>query len=227
MVKQRKETNGVMKKTVNTAHQEPETERRILQSAEKVFYRQGYDGARMQEIADEAGINKALLHYYFRSKERLFDAVFSDAVMRLVPPVFAVMNSNSPLMDKVRAFVDAYFNTVVNNPFLPGFVVHEMHRNPSRFSEIIRASRLLMLDGLQHQLDLGAESGELIAMPAEQFMLNLLSLCAFPFVAAGAMQSVSGKNDSDYQHLLEERRQLIPQWMARMVERDASSNQQC
>uniref|UniRef100_A4SEG4 Transcriptional regulator, TetR family n=1 Tax=Chlorobium phaeovibrioides (strain DSM 265 / 1930) TaxID=290318 RepID=A4SEG4_CHLPM len=151
-----------MKKTVNTAHQEPETERRILQSAEKVFYRQGYDGARMQEIADEAGINKALLHYYFRSKERLFDAVFSDAVMRLVPPVFAVMNSNSPLMDKVRAFVDAYFNTVVNNPFLPGFVVHEMHRNPSRFSEIIRASRLLMLDGLQHQLDLGAESGELI-----------------------------------------------------------------
>jgi len=192
-----------MRKTMNTVHQEPETQRRILCSAEKVFYRQGYDGARMQEIADEAGINKALLHYYFRSKERLFDAVFSDAVLRLVPPVFAVMNINAPLMDKVRAFVDAYFSTVVNNPFLPGFVVHEMHRNPSRFSEIIQ----------------GAESGKLVPMEAEQFMLNLLSLCAFPFVAAGAMQAVSGKNDTEYQQLLEERRQLIPEWMTRLVER--------
>ncbi|MDP8306393.1 MAG: TetR/AcrR family transcriptional regulator [Candidatus Chlorobium antarcticum] len=204
---------------MNTVHQEPETQRRILCSAEKVFYRQGYDGARMQEIADEAGINKALLHYYFRSKERLFDAVFSDAVLRLVPPVFAVMNINAPLMDKVRAFVDAYFSTVVNNPFLPGFVVHEMHRNPSRFSEIIQGSRLFMLQGLQRQLDEGAESGKLVPMEAEQFMLNLLSLCAFPFVAAGAMQAVSGKNDTEYQQLLEERRQLIPEWMTRLVER--------
>jgi len=207
-----------MRKAMNRVHQEPETERRILCSAEKVFYRQGYDGARMQEIADEAGINKALLHYYFRSKDRLFDAVFSDAVLRLVPPVFAVMNSDSALMDKVRGFVDAYFSTVSQNPFLPGFVVHEMHRNPSRFSEIIKESRLLMLEGLQHQLDEGAANGELIPMQAEQFILNLLSLCAFPFVAAGAMQSVSGKNDAEYQQLLEERRELIPQWMSRLVE---------
>jgi AcrR family transcriptional regulator len=189
------------------------TESLILQAAEQIFFLRGYNGARMQEIADEASINKALLHYYFRSKEQLFEAVFEAAVARLVPPVLAVLHQELPLRDKISAFVDAYFTTVEENPFLPGFIVYELQRNPEHFRTTIEAERVDLLDKLQMQLHEGADNGTLRRMSAEQFMLNLFSLCAFPFIARQGMQALSGRNDQDYHLLLEERRKLIPGWI--------------
>lgn len=193
------------------------TEKTILHAAELVFHRRGFDGARMQEIADEAGINKALLHYYFRSKERLFGAVFSAAIARLVPPVLAVLHTDLPFVEKLTAFVDAYFSTVQANPFLPGFVVYEMQRNPEHFKTIMDENRMLLLKKLQRQLHEEFENGRLRSISAEQFMLNLLSLCAFPFVARQGMQALSGRTDSEYLLLLDERRKLIPVWIFDML----------
>ncbi|TCD47418.1 TetR/AcrR family transcriptional regulator [Chlorobium sp. N1] len=192
---------------------ENETEYRILRSAEEVFYRHGYDGAKMQDIADGASINKALLHYYFRSKERLFDAVFSAAVERLVPPLFLTLGSEKPLTQKIREFVDTYFDTVLEHPFLPGFVVHEMHRNPDRFRKTIASGNLLDLEGLQAALDEGTSRGEFRQTDAMQFLLNLLSLSAFPFIAARAMQAISALGEEEYRRTLDERRALVPVWM--------------
>lgn len=202
---------------------ESDTQNRILQSAESVFYQRGYEGARMQEIADGAGINKALLHYYFRSKDRLFNAVFSAAVGRLVPPVFATLASDEPLQEKVRAFVDSYFDTVQKYPFLPGFVVHEMHRNPGRFIDIIGTKNLLALERLQRELDEGAARGEFRRMDAVQFLLNMLSLSAFPFVAARAMQAITGRTDAEYRRALDERRALVPVWIAELLKPSTAS----
>ena len=86
------------------------TEQKILRAAEQVFMRAGYDGSRMQEIADEAGINKAMLHYCFKNKQLLFEAVFMNAFSQLAPQVNEIFNSQEPVFDKIK-------NGESNSPF--------------------------------------------------------------------------------------------------------------
>ena len=109
------------------------TEERILESAKKVFYNKGIDGARMQEIANEANINKAMLHYYFRNKEALFDAVFAEASQIIFPQVNELLNIEMPLFEKIRQFSDKYISLLSENPVIPVFVIKEMNNNPEKF----------------------------------------------------------------------------------------------
>src|SRR3712207_6432967 len=97
-----------------------DTEQRILDAARAVFVRRGTAGARMQEIAEEAGVNQALLHYYFRSKDRLAEAVFRQVAGRLLPSVLELLGSDAPIEDKVERFVHLYLDAFVRSPFLPG-----------------------------------------------------------------------------------------------------------
>ena len=94
------------------------TEERILASAKKIFVEKGMAGARMQDIADDAGINKAMLHYYFRSKEKLFEVIFKEAAARLFPTIASILNSDLPLFEKIRRFTNDYLEIVIENPFL-------------------------------------------------------------------------------------------------------------
>ena len=93
------------------------TENQILKAAREVFIAKGYEGARMQEIADRAGINKALLHYYFRSKEKLFEAVFSEIAMNLFPAMKQLLEAEIGIKEKVTFFIKIYLKTLLENPF--------------------------------------------------------------------------------------------------------------
>ena len=112
------------------------TERRILDAARIVFVRRGTAGARMQEIAEEAGVNQALLHYYFRSKERLAATVFREAAGRLFPAVLGVLDRPS-IEQKVEQFVHLYIDLVRHSPFLPVYIVSEIHHHPERLAEML------------------------------------------------------------------------------------------
>src|ERR1035438_8897932 len=116
------------------------TEKKILDAAKIVFLEKGFDGARMQEIADKAKINKALVHYYFRSKDKLFDAIFQEAFQQFLPKVAEVMMTEKPLFEKIEFFIDTYITMLSKNPHLPGFVMHEINRNPGRIVNIIKSS---------------------------------------------------------------------------------------
>lgn len=116
------------------------TETRILEAAKKVFIRKGLDGSRMQEIANEAGINKALLHYYFRSKQKLFEAVFSYAFIKFLPKVTEVLNADMPFLKKIEIFIDNYIDLLIENPFLPIFILNELYRQPEKLIYLIRSS---------------------------------------------------------------------------------------
>ena len=107
-------------------------EQEIFHTAEEVFHERGYDGARMQEIADRAGINKAMLHYYFRSKDRLFQTVFVAALGRILPHVVEPLASDLPLGLKIRRFVETYIDQLQRHPKIPGFVITELNRHPER-----------------------------------------------------------------------------------------------
>src|ERR687896_1327771 len=104
-----------------------DTEQRILEAARVVFIRRGTAGARMQEIAHEAGVNQALLHYYFRSKDRLAEAAFREVAGRILPTVFEILGSDATIEEKVQRFVNLYIDSLGASPFLPGYLLSELH----------------------------------------------------------------------------------------------------
>ena len=89
------------------------TEEKILTAAKQVFLTRGMDGARMQDIADEAGINKALLHYYFRSKDQLFEKIFLEVAHAFLPRVLGILESESTLFEKIERFCNEYISQVM------------------------------------------------------------------------------------------------------------------
>src|SRR6267378_4547125 len=117
-----------------------ETERRILEAARAVFIRRGTAGARMQEIAAEAGVNQALLHYYFRSKARLSDAVFQQMASRLFPALIHTLGGDASVEEKVDVVVQLYIENLSRNPFLPGYLLSELHHHPERLPQFLAAA---------------------------------------------------------------------------------------
>src|SRR4029078_3015094 len=112
---------------------EQNTEEKILSAAKKVFLKEGMAGARMQDIADEAGINKAMLHYYFRSKEKLFETIFKELSIEFLPRVNAIFESDLSLFEKIEVFCSEYISRMMENPFIPLFIVNEINKQPEIF----------------------------------------------------------------------------------------------
>jgi AcrR family transcriptional regulator len=191
-----------------------ETEQRILDAAHAVFVRRGTEGARMQEIAEEAGVNKALLHYYFRSKARLAEAVFLRAGRRLFPSVIATLQSDLPLEVKVERVIAIEIENLAASPFLPGYVLCEINHHPERVGQLVGALAGQPVEGfgrgivalLQGQIDARVATGAMRPIPAEQFIANLLSLCLFPFAAQPMFRAVMGWGPDGFDRFIEERK---------------------
>jgi TetR/AcrR family transcriptional regulator len=170
------------------------TEDKILEAAKNVFIAKGMEGARMQEIADEAGINKALLHYYFRSKERLFEAIFSEIFKFAFPKLSKIILSDAGIVTKIELFVDAYIDILIKHPFIPGFVMKEMNRDPSGLFKLVAKFGLDPLPvfvNIQQAMD----RGEIIKMKPQHLVVNVVSMCIFPFAAKPIISYVVFKND--------------------------------
>lgn len=207
-----------MPRTAAEVSLDGDTERRILDAARTVFIRRGTAGARMQEIAEEAGVNQALLHYYFRTKERLAATVFREAAGRLLPAVMGVFNSAAPLHTKIEQFVHVYIDTVRRSPFLPGYVVSEMHHHPERLKAMLDSTGVdpapvaaNLRQKLATELSMLAKRGEIRPISPEQFILNMIGLVVIPFVARPALGFVLGIDDQQFARLLDERRRILPQ----------------
>ena len=115
-----------------------ETEEKIIASAEKLFYQKGKAGTSMQDIADDAGINRTLLNYYFRSKDQLFEAVFRKALGSFVPDLAVMINAHNAFDEYVPAMVEKIIDTMLENPHIPNFVLQELSSNPERMPQIIK-----------------------------------------------------------------------------------------
>src|ERR1039458_1693766 len=111
----------------------PTSEERILDAAKVVFMKFGLYGARMQDIADSAGINKALLHYYFRSKEKLFDKVFSGALSKYFQQMEVISDSSQPILQRLYKYIDNIFSFFAEYPQMTMFIIKEIGLNPALF----------------------------------------------------------------------------------------------
>lgn len=197
-----------MKETLKETQEDPR-EIQILNAAKNVFQKKGMDGARMQEIADEAGINKALLHYYYRSKQQLFEAVFKFAFNLLAPQLNQILNDDSSIENKIRNFTSDYIDFIIKQPYLPSFIIHEINRNPQFIIQLQNNPAFPNLDKFKQQVAHEIELKIIQPISAEQLFVNILSLSIFPFVASPLIKAILKLNNEQFQILMNERKKEV------------------
>lgn len=189
--------------------EELSTEERIKAAATKVFIEKGFAATKTRDIAVEAGINIASLHYYFRSKEKLFDIVISEALLKFSDGIDNIFNSEFPLQEKIKMFAGGFIDFLKANPFVPIFIMSESQKNPKKVNEMMSDKGFMPM--LKAELEELIEKGVIRPISPVQFFLNLLSLTIFPFIARPLVTTRFSVSQEDYDQLLEDRKQLIPQ----------------
>ena len=201
-------------KKVGNAPLDQSTEEKIKQSAEKVFMEKGFFGARTRDIAEEAGINLALLNYYFRSKENLFKIIMEEKLKLFLGFVIDVLRDPAILLqDKVKALVNKYTDMLTEFPELPMFVLGELKRNPNFFVENLKVKERFR-EGIADFLRIyKVSSKEELA----QIMLSLLGMTIFPFIGKDIILSLLDFSMEEYLNIIDKRRELIPIWMEEIL----------
>jgi TetR/AcrR family transcriptional regulator len=189
------------------------TQEKILAAAKKVFQSKGLTGARMQDIADEAGINKALLHYYFSSKQKLFEVIFKDAFAQFFPKITAVIDADITLPQKIEWFCRAYIDMMLQNPYLPLFVLNELNKQPERFAKRMWKNRRSPYLPFAHQIEQEIKKKTIRPIHPGQLFINMLSMCIFPFVAKPLWMAATGMDELAFASFMQERKALVPQFI--------------
>ena len=202
-----------MKKTKDIS-----TEDRIKAAARKVFHQKGYAGTRTRDIAEEAGINHAMLNYYFRSKEKLFGIVMMETMAQFFKGVNLMLNDESTSLDeKIDLIVSNYVDLLLKEPELPTFILNEVRPNPQAFVEQNPIKEALTHSVLTRQYAEAVARGEITEPNLMQAILNVIGLVIFPFIAKPILTSIINIPEEQYKALMLQRKTLIPQWIKAML----------
>lgn len=187
-----------------------QTEKKIMEAARTVFHEKGYHGARMQEIANTAEINKGLLHYYFKTKDALFEKIFGLAFNTMFSSMAKQINLDLPVREKMRSFVSTYLTVLSHNSFLPSFVLNELNRNPDKFlKRIFSQNGRPNLKPFFQQLEDEGNSGKIRKVNPYHFLMNIMSMCVFPYAARPMFQAIMNVSKSDYNDVLKGRKEEV------------------
>ncbi len=198
-------------------HKDNQTEEQILTAAQHVFQTKGMDGARMQEIADKASINKAMLHYYYRNKRLLFEAVFKKAFSLLAPQLNAILNDDSSLEEKIKNFTHDYISFILKHPYLPNFIIQELNRNPKFIEKIKNNVAFPDISRFKEQVNREVENGTIRPITAEQLFINIVSLNIFPFVGSPLIKAFTNVDDKAYKVILEARKKEVSDFIINAI----------
>lgn len=185
------------------------TEQAILEAAGKVFTQKGYAAARMEDIAKEAGINRALLHYYFRSKDKMFDIVFEKRFIEFFSGFAGILMGNMGLFDKIRNLVSYEIGMIAEHPDLPLFIIGELSLNPQRLINRVAqtgAPVKMIPQVFEKDVQLEISKGSIHPIDGSQLLINVLSLCVFPFIARPMLQFVIGMDEAAFFEMIEKRK---------------------
>ena len=183
-----------------------DTETRILQAAEREFFEKGYAGARTTSIAEAAGVTHAMLHYYFRTKDNLFERIVSDKISKLGDIILsAIGDEDLPLKERIRQGIERHFDFIAANRELPRFIVNEVLTHPERTGQLQAAIQDILnslLDSLQHEIDDYASQGRCRQVDARMLLVDIVSLNVFPFIAAPIVRGAIGGSYESYDEFL-------------------------
>lgn len=192
------------------------TETIIINAAREVFIHKGYDGARMQEIADKAAINKSLLHYYFRSKDKLFDKVFTETFGSVINILNDVFDSSRTFEEFIENFVTGYTKALQSNPFMPNFVLHELSRNPQRVVNHIASTRFDK--NKMFTLISKSYTENMNVYHPIQILVDIIALCVFPFVARPIVEGIMfGGDNTEFDSFIDDRPQHIIEFVKNAI----------
>ena len=189
------------------------TEEKIIKAAEKVFIAEGYAGARMQQIANEAQINKAMVHYYFKSKEKLMQQVFMKKFKAFMPQVQQAFQAGASFEVILKTYIENYLNMLDQNPYLPLFLIDTMHRNPEFIDVLPDLPGQLLVQGIERQIELG----NIRPIKPYHLLLNIVGMCIFPVLARPMFEKVFQLDDQAYQQILKERRDEVYNFVMKAV----------
>lgn len=193
-------------------------EEKILQAAVEEFIHKGRSGTRMQVIADKAGINKALLHYYYRSKDMLFEAVFSQVIKKLlISKVKKIIEEEKDVFDLIRSFTSLYIDVLNRNPNIPFFILDEIHRNPGRLPEAMMKSGL-PIERVFEIIQNATRRGLIRDIDPRELIVNMISLCVFPLLGRNLMVPVIFGNDKvAFRNFLESRKTDVAEFIIQSI----------
>jgi TetR/AcrR family transcriptional regulator len=196
------------------------TEEKIFEAATEVFVDKGMDGARMQDIASYAGINKALLHYYFRTKDQLFNAVFEMIAKKMLKKFAPVFDENLTLDAKIRFFFKEHISFLQENPKLPAFILNEINRNPARIKKILKNiefEKIWQKLYEQHKDEMKNYNITEALMP--QLMVSFAAISVFPFAARGLIEGILEKMGIEFNTFIEERKEFSAEFVIKAITR--------
>lgn len=186
------------------------TEQKIFDAATELFLEKGVDRTSVREIASKANINLALMNYYFRSKENLFDAIFSQLVKKNTKKLIKILDSDLDLEEKIRQYVGLYIDMLSENPLLVSFVMSILHRSRDRITEMKAISSLYSTDIFAQQIIEESKSGKIRRTDPTQLYVDMLSLIAFPFAIKTLVMDKRGFTEEEFAAFIQERKQRIP-----------------
>lgn len=185
-------------------------EQQILVAAEQEFLAKGYDGARTTSIAQTAGVTHAMLHYYFRTKEQLFERIVDEKFETMSHSMFAIMGDPSlPIVERIKGGIEAHFDFVAQNPLLPRFIINEIISRPERYDVLYKRVGAIIDNvyrGLQSEIDRSAERGEIERIDIKMLFISIMSLNIFTFLAYPFMEPLMGELMVNRERFLAERK---------------------
>ena len=184
------------------------TEEKIKKVALDIFVQKGFDGTRTRDIAEAAGINIAAMHYYYGSKEKLFEIVIKEAMQRFSKGMDNILDGETPLHIQIKKFVEYYIDFLKENPYIPLFIISEAHTNLDKIEGMMNTQKTL--DKLKLQLESLAQQGIIRSIHPAQFIANLVSLTVFPFIAKPMLMAKIEVEPEAFNRILEERKNMIP-----------------
>lgn len=198
-------------------------ESEILAAAEQEFIAKGYDGARTTSIAQAAGVTHAMLHYYFRTKEQLFERIVDEKFRVISQSMLAVFGDpNLPILERIKGGIEAHFDYIAANPELPRFVINEIITRPERYELLHRHAGVIVsniYDNFQREIDAAAERKEIERLDIRMLFISIMSLNIFTFVAYPFMQPIMGALMADRNKFLEERKRENIETIMRRIKR--------
>jgi TetR/AcrR family transcriptional regulator len=189
--------------------EEAQTEKLIKEKAKILFFQKGFLNATTQEIADEAGVNRALIHYYFRSRELMLETLLDDTLQEKRDRVRNVLTSDLPFRDKIATYIDTIVDYGLKYPYLDNFIISETARRPEKVKLFCAKDRFKSSDLIREALEHEIRKGKIAPISAEHFMVNLISLCNYPVLAKSVIQTIHGMTDTAYRKFLLERKHII------------------
>ena len=191
-------------------------ETRIIEAANKVFLKYGVDGATMLQIAEEAGISRTSLHYYFRSKALLFEKVLGTIQSKFIPTLFGIIDTDVPVLLKIQMFVDRYIDLIISNPMIPGFLLIEIQRNANWVIDVFKTKNL-NIDKLNAQIRREVAEGKINPFKLEDLFANVLGMSVFPAISKPVFMEFVFEDEEEFHEFMISRKKgimlVIENWL--------------